>query len=673
MLREHLGSEPKRRAFPAIVAMLIVTLLLGLVAITVLGGVAFGAIVGSRLQAESMTESSGSISVQSDPDGTGPAGSNLRWASGAGVSARARQSVTVPMGTTVNQIQLFTRQASANTAVFAIYVDGTSIANRVGTFSPPAGSTWGTVTVDLTTAIRPGVHTLYIGPNATFSNNAFVDWFELHNTGSTPPPGGDTTAPETSITSADLGTTNDNTPTFTFSGTDNVGVTGFECRLYASGSPAPAFSNCASPYTTATLSDGNYVFEVRAKDAAGNVDATPASDSFTVNTVVTSNSPFPGIRYYSTMGVYEGARKGFLSEPSLLQDQYNTYVGSASENAYLDLDNDATRYYFCGGRKYEWTDMLVNPATAPASSAQARDPNWSNYKWNQTDVVDQMLDNSTAAQQDKAKVCMFVATSATANKDPVPTYVKNGTSYYGNGLTWTDGQGKVHVRLDKVGGQQAISDFLIALTKHYGNDPRIASITNGEWYTNSDAGGLPTDFDFSAFKTGQKAVWQAWVNSAPKDANGNRVTLSQIQPIVAGGEVSAADIQNIGIGISGSGQTVFKDGAVDAMRRILYGVVPLSHQVNSDTVGTNVTFDNTPNPFGYAAGSRQPATYPVIAWFYDNQELIPNSNAQGSKVPLDSINMGADPTLVSQWHSAFDQFGPNGSEVPTWGQIPNIP
>ena len=93
------------------------------------------------------------------------------------------------------------------------------------------------------------------------------------------------------------------------------------------------------------------------------------------------------------MGVYEGARKGFLSEPSLLQDQYNTYVGSASENAYLDLDNDATRYYFCGGRKYEWTAMLVNPATAPASSAQARDPNWSNYKWNQTDVVDHHVEH----------------------------------------------------------------------------------------------------------------------------------------------------------------------------------------------------------------------------------------------------------------------------------------
>jgi hypothetical protein len=627
---------------------------------------AFGAIVGSRIQAEGMTESSSDIAVQDD--GAGDEGDHLRFANSATSSQRA--SITVNPGQQVDEIQIRSRQVSGGSGVMAFYVDGTASGNQVATFTPADGSSFTTQTLTLSSPMSAGSHTIYLGPNATLNAVQKIDWFELHNTGGG---GTDTTPLETRITSADLGTTNDNTPTFTFSGTDEAGVTGLECRVYASSSPAPAFSNCASPYTTATLSDGNYVFEVRAKDAAGNVDATPASDSFTVNTVVTSNSPFPGIRYYSTMGVYEGARKGFLSEPSLLQDQYNTYVGSASENAYLDLDNDATRYYFCGGRKYEWTDMLVNPATAPASSAQARDPNWSNYKWNQTDVVDQMLDNSTAAQQDKAKVCMFVATSATANKDPVPTYVKNGTSYYGNGLTWTDGQGKVHVRLDKVGGQQAISDFLIALTKHYGNDPRIASITNGEWYTNSDAGGLPTGFDFSAFKTGQKAVWQAWVNSAPKDANGNRVTLSQIQPIVAGGEVSAADIQNIGIGISGSGQTVFKDGAVDAMRRILYGVVPLSHQVNLGTIGTNVTFDNTPNPFGYAAGSRHPATYPVIAWFYDNQGLIPNSNAEGSKVPLDSINMGADPTLVSQWHSAFDQFGPNGSEVPTWGQIPNIP
>src|SRR5919112_2166337 len=170
-------SRVSRGSMNRLLAALTVALLLGLVVITVLGGVAFGAIVGSRLQAEGMTESSSSISVQSDPDGSGPAGPNLRWASSAGVSARA-QHPPIDVGTTVNQIQLFSRQASANTAVFAIYVDGTSTANRVGTFRPPAGSTWGISTVNLTTAIGPGRHTIYIGPNidpnATFSNNAFI-------------------------------------------------------------------------------------------------------------------------------------------------------------------------------------------------------------------------------------------------------------------------------------------------------------------------------------------------------------------------------------------------------------------------------------------------------------------------------------------------------------------
>jgi N-acetylglucosamine-6-sulfatase len=187
LLRALATSRVSRGSMNRLLAALTAALLLGVVVLTVLGGGAFGAIVGLRLQAEGMTESSSYISVRSDPDGSGPAGSNLRWASGAGVSARARQSINVPAGSAVNQIQLFTRQASGGNAVFAIYVDGTAAANRVGTFSPPAGSTWRTVTVDLTTAIGPGPHAIYIGPNATFSNNAFIDWFELHNTAATPP------------------------------------------------------------------------------------------------------------------------------------------------------------------------------------------------------------------------------------------------------------------------------------------------------------------------------------------------------------------------------------------------------------------------------------------------------------------------------------------------------
>ena len=90
----------------------------------------------------------------------------------------------------------------------------------------------------------------------------------------------DTAAPDTTIDSGPAGATSDSTPTFSFS--SEAGAT-FECRVYA-GAPSGAFASCSSPHTTATLADGTYTFEVRATDSAGNVDATPAQRSFTVDT-----------------------------------------------------------------------------------------------------------------------------------------------------------------------------------------------------------------------------------------------------------------------------------------------------------------------------------------------------------------------------------------------------
>jgi hypothetical protein len=91
----------------------------------------------------------------------------------------------------------------------------------------------------------------------------------------------DTTPPTTTLTSSDLTNTNDNTPTFTFTGSDNIDPSPtFECRV-----DAGSYSACTSPHTTATLADGSHTFDVRAKDASSNVDATPASDTFTVDTV----------------------------------------------------------------------------------------------------------------------------------------------------------------------------------------------------------------------------------------------------------------------------------------------------------------------------------------------------------------------------------------------------
>jgi hypothetical protein len=102
-------------------------------------------------------------------------------------------------------------------------------------------------------------------------------------TTSTTSPTSDTMPPETSITAGPSGATNDSTPTFEFSGSDDITPSTsltYECRI-----DSGTFAACTSPYTAPALSDGAHTFEVRAKDAANKVDATPASRTLTVDTV----------------------------------------------------------------------------------------------------------------------------------------------------------------------------------------------------------------------------------------------------------------------------------------------------------------------------------------------------------------------------------------------------
>lgn len=93
----------------------------------------------------------------------------------------------------------------------------------------------------------------------------------------TPEDPGDTTPPTTTIDSGPSGTVTDNTPTFTFS-SNEPGQ--FEARM-----DGGAWAATASPKTYAALAIGEHTFEVRAVDAVGNVDATPASRTFTVEAV----------------------------------------------------------------------------------------------------------------------------------------------------------------------------------------------------------------------------------------------------------------------------------------------------------------------------------------------------------------------------------------------------
>jgi hypothetical protein len=84
-----------------------------------------------------------------------------------------------------------------------------------------------------------------------------------------PPPPGDTTAPDTTITAGPKAKTKSKSASFEFSSTE--AGSSFECKL----------EPCTSPRDV-KVKKGKHSFAVRATDAAGNVDPTPATQSWKV-------------------------------------------------------------------------------------------------------------------------------------------------------------------------------------------------------------------------------------------------------------------------------------------------------------------------------------------------------------------------------------------------------
>jgi hypothetical protein len=86
----------------------------------------------------------------------------------------------------------------------------------------------------------------------------------------------DTTPPDTTIDSGPSDPTTATSASFAF-GSSEAGST-FECKL-----DAGAYASCASPKGYTGLAVGSHTFSVRAIDAASNVDATPATYSWTIS------------------------------------------------------------------------------------------------------------------------------------------------------------------------------------------------------------------------------------------------------------------------------------------------------------------------------------------------------------------------------------------------------
>jgi hypothetical protein len=86
----------------------------------------------------------------------------------------------------------------------------------------------------------------------------------------------DTTAPDTTITSGPAEGATITTATASFEFASSEAGSSFECKL-----DGGDWADCTSPEDLANLPDGSHTFSVRAIDAAGNTDASPATRSFT--------------------------------------------------------------------------------------------------------------------------------------------------------------------------------------------------------------------------------------------------------------------------------------------------------------------------------------------------------------------------------------------------------
>jgi CSLREA domain-containing protein len=161
--------------------------------------------------------------------------------------------------TTTNPLPTVTGTAEPDSTV-TVFIDGSSI----GTTAADGAGNWSKL---LSTSLADGPHTVKASATDAAGNtspDSNTNTFTV-----------DTIEPDTTITVNPSDPSNSSTATFQFTG----GGVGFECKL-----DSGSFAACTSPQIYTGLSDGSHTFQVRALDAAGNLDTTPATYIWTVDT-----------------------------------------------------------------------------------------------------------------------------------------------------------------------------------------------------------------------------------------------------------------------------------------------------------------------------------------------------------------------------------------------------
>jgi Bacterial Ig domain len=222
-----------------------------------------------------------------------------------------------------------------------------------------------------------------------FSYSSSIGW-QTAVVGLQPAPG----TPDTTIDSGPANPTNSNSPTFTFHG--GVGSV-FQCSLDGS-----AFTSCTSPKSYSGLADGSHTFQVRAIDAAGNTDPTPASFTWIIDTVP---PPTPFIATSQANPTSQTTASFSFTDTEagvtfLCQLDGGAFSACSSPKSYSGLSQGPHAFAVkaqdtlgnqSGAASFSWKIDTTPPPTPPSSKVNVRfhySANGSAGGWSATKTVD---------------------------------------------------------------------------------------------------------------------------------------------------------------------------------------------------------------------------------------------------------------------------------------------
>jgi CSLREA domain-containing protein len=322
---------------------------------------------GSHTAKATASDAAGNISVDSNTN-------SFR----VDTTAPAAPVVTTPAnGSLTNNPQPPATGTAEPNSTLTVYLDGTA----AGTTTADASGNW---SFTPPTPLSQGAHT--VKARATdAAGNISVD--SNTNTFTV-----DTIEPNTTFSSTPPATSNSTSASFQFTGSDSSGINRYECSL-----DGVAFATCTSPQSLAGLAEGSHTFRVRAVDSAGNVETSPASYTWTVDTTAPdttitttppslSNSSNAMFAFTGSDPVSGGVASGVASYECALDG--GAFVACSSPQSLTGLADGLHTFYVravdAAGNvdatpaSYTWTIDTIAPAapvvTTPANGSLTSNP-----------------------------------------------------------------------------------------------------------------------------------------------------------------------------------------------------------------------------------------------------------------------------------------------------------